>query len=45
MFYRLEDFFLDSIEQPLPADDLVGHAMLQESLRTPIMPRSEHHFV
>ncbi len=36
MFYRLEDFFLERIEQPLPADDLVGHAMLQESLRTPI---------
>ena len=27
---------LAMIEQPLPADDLVGHAMLQESLRTPI---------
>jgi O-succinylbenzoate synthase len=36
MFFRLEDFYLERIEQPFPADDLVGHAMLQESLRTPI---------
>ncbi len=36
MLYRLEDFMLAAIEQPLAADDLVGHAMLQESLRTPI---------
>jgi O-succinylbenzoate synthase len=36
MLYRLEDFALAMIEQPLPADDLVGHAMVQESLRTPI---------
>jgi O-succinylbenzoate synthase len=36
MFFRLDDFFLKYIEQPLPADDLVGHAMLQENLRTPI---------
>ncbi len=36
MFYRLEDFFLQFIEQPLPADDLVGHAMLQQNLRTPL---------
>ena len=36
ILYRLEDFMLAMIEQPLPADDLVGHAMLQESLRTPI---------
>lgn len=36
MFFRLEDFFLQYIEQPLAADDLVGHAMIQESLRTPI---------
>ena len=36
MLYRLEDFSLAMIEQPLPADDLVGHAMVQESLRTPI---------
>ncbi len=36
MFYRLEDFFLKSIEQPYEGDDLVAHAMLQENLRTPI---------
>jgi o-succinylbenzoate synthase len=36
MFYRLEDFFLESIEQPFVADDLVGHAMLQQSIRTPV---------
>jgi O-succinylbenzoate synthase len=36
MFYRLEDFFLKYIEQPLAPDDLVAHAMLQENLRTPI---------
>src|SRR5262249_42512240 len=37
MFYRLEDFFLDAIEQPFPPDDLVAHAMLQESMRTAIV--------
>jgi o-succinylbenzoate synthase len=36
IFYRLEDFFLKYIEQPLAADDVVGHAMLQSSIRTPI---------
>jgi O-succinylbenzoate synthase len=36
MLCRLDDFFLAMIEQPLPADDLVGHAMVQESIRTPI---------
>ncbi|MCC6124727.1 MAG: o-succinylbenzoate synthase [Pirellulales bacterium] len=36
ILYRLDDFFLAMVEQPLPADDLVGHAMLQEALRTPI---------
>lgn len=36
LFYRLEDFQLAWLEQPLAANDLVGHAMLQESLRTPI---------
>jgi O-succinylbenzoate synthase len=35
-FYRLEDFFLRAIEQPLAADDLVGSAMLQSSLHTPL---------
>jgi o-succinylbenzoate synthase len=38
-FYRLEDFHLAYIEQPLDADDIVGHAMLQESLRTPVALR------
>lgn len=33
---RLDDFSLAMVEQPLPADDLVGHAMVQESIRTPI---------
>ena len=28
--------FCKHIEQPLPADDLVGHAMLQQNLRTPL---------
>ena len=36
MLYRLDDFSLAMIEQPLPADDLVGHAMVQDSVRTPI---------
>lgn len=36
MLYRLEDFSPAMIEQPLPADDLVGHAMVQQSLRTAI---------
>jgi O-succinylbenzoate synthase len=36
MLYRLEDFSLAMIEQPLGVDDLVGHAMVQESLRTPL---------
>ncbi len=35
-FFRLDDFLLQRIEQPLAADDLVGHAMLQEGIRTPI---------
>ncbi|MHC4399808.1 MAG: enolase C-terminal domain-like protein, partial [Planctomycetota bacterium] len=33
---RLDDFTLEMVEQPLPADDLVGHAMLQETIRTPV---------
>ncbi len=33
---RMDDFSLAMIEQPLPADDLVGHAMVQETVRTPI---------
>lgn len=31
---RLDDFDLQMIEQPLPAADLVGHARLQQNLRT-----------
>jgi len=33
---RLDDFGLEMYEQPLPADDLIGHAMAQESISTPI---------
>lgn len=33
---RLDDFHLEWIEQPHPADDLVGHAMLQQNMRVPI---------
>jgi len=36
MLYRLEDFALDMIEQPLPADDMVGHAMVQDGLKTAV---------
>lgn len=36
ILYRFDDFNLRMIEQPLPPDDLVGHAMLQESIRTPV---------
>ena len=36
ILYRLEDFNLAMVEQPLGADDLVGHAMMQDSMRTPI---------
>jgi len=36
MLCRLDDFGLAMVEQPLPADDLVGHAMLQETVRTPV---------
>ncbi len=36
MLCRLDDFALAMIEQPLPADDLVGHAMVQEAIRTPL---------
>ncbi len=34
--YRFDDFALEMVEQPLAPEDLVAHAMLQESLRTPI---------
>jgi o-succinylbenzoate synthase len=40
LLYRLDDFHLAYIEQPLVADDLVGHAMLQDSIRTPIALRA-----
>lgn len=36
MLHRLDDFSLELVEQPLPADDLVGHAMVRESVRTPV---------
>ena len=36
MLYRFDDFALEMVEQPLAGEDLVAHAMLQESLRTPI---------
>lgn len=36
MLCRLDDFCLAMIEQPLAPDDLVGHAMVQETIRTPI---------
>jgi len=34
--YRMDDFFLNFIEQPLNPRDFVAHAMLEESIRTPI---------
>ena len=36
MFCRLDDFSLAMIEQPIAADDLVGRAMVAETIRTPI---------
>lgn len=36
MFCRLDDFNLAMIEQPLAFDDLVDHARLAQSIRTPI---------
>ena len=33
---RLDEFGLVLVEQPLPADDLVGHAELARALRTPV---------
>jgi O-succinylbenzoate synthase len=32
----LDDFGLEYVEQPLPEDDLVGHARLQERMATPV---------
>ena len=43
MLYRLEDFMLAMIEQPLPADDLVGHAMVQEVAPHANLSRRKHH--
>jgi O-succinylbenzoate synthase len=34
--YRFDDFFPTVLEQPLSSKEYVGHAMLQDSLRTPI---------
>ncbi len=36
LLYRMDDFALAMVEQPFTPDDLVGHAMLQQALRTPI---------
>src|SRR5690606_9451474 len=36
MFCRLDDFHLEMIEQPLAHDDLIDHARLQASIRTPV---------
>ena len=33
---RMDDFMLAMVEQPLPADDLVGNAMVQDTIRTPL---------
>ena len=33
---RIDDFNMEMIEQPLAAFDLVGHAMVQETVRTPV---------
>ena len=38
MLCRLDDFMLAMIEQPLAADDLVGHAMVQENVPHPDLP-------
>ncbi|MBN2022151.1 MAG: hypothetical protein JW809_05105 [Pirellulales bacterium] len=36
LFCRMDDFGLAMVEQPLPADDLVGHAMVRQTIRTPV---------
>ncbi len=36
LLYRLDDFGIEMVEQPFSPADLVGHAMLQESSRTPV---------
>ena len=40
---RLDDFGLLLIEQPLPEDDIVGHAQLAVEVETPICPVSYTH--
>ncbi len=34
--YRMDDFFLNCVEQPLNPRDFVAHAMLKDTLRTPV---------
>ncbi|MCF0234616.1 MAG: hypothetical protein HUK22_06515 [Thermoguttaceae bacterium] len=34
--YRMDDFFLNCVEQPLTPKDYVAHAMMKNTLRTPI---------
>ena len=36
MFFRLDDFGLAMIEQPLSHDDVLDHARLQAAIRTPV---------
>lgn len=36
MFCRMDDFGLAMVVQPLAADDLVGHAMIGDTIRTPV---------
>jgi O-succinylbenzoate synthase len=36
LLYRFDDFMLAFVEQPLPAEEMVGHAMLQEAIHTPL---------
>lgn len=36
LLQRLDDFMIDAVEQPFSADELVGHAILVESIATPV---------
>lgn len=36
ILYRFDDFMISLLEQPLPASEYVGHAMLQDRMRTNI---------
>jgi O-succinylbenzoate synthase len=36
ILYRFDDFMPSLLEQPLSASEFVGHAMLQDSLKTPV---------